>query len=126
MAVKGDGVPGMYLGDNRLPVALQGADGGAISLADRQSFKLQLTGSEKAQKARKSLIEDLNADTKGPAADLAGFVRKRQLQTYTSLQRIEEALKEAAGTQTNLKPAVRPRRPAERKRPEQPLRPSST
>src|SRR5206468_11537562 len=44
MAVSDAGVPGMFLGDNRLPVALQGADGGVISLADRNSFKLQLSG----------------------------------------------------------------------------------
>src|SRR5436305_4511980 len=91
MHVSDAGVPGMYLGDERLPVAMQGADGGVISLADRASFKLQLSGNEKA---RKSLIEDLNADTKGPAGDLAAFVRKRQLQTYTSLKKIDEALKE--------------------------------
>lgn len=94
MTVSEAGVPGMYLGEGRLPVALQGTDGGVISLRDRKSFNLQLTGPNSAQKERKSLLEDLNADSKGPAADLAAFVRKRQLQTYTSLQRIEEALKE--------------------------------
>ena len=94
MAIKDAGVPGMYFGDERLPVALQGADGGVISLADRASFKLQLSGNEKP---RKGLIEDLNSDANGPAGDLAAFVRKRQLQTYTSLQKIEEALNEAAG-----------------------------
>ena len=41
MTVKDAGVPGMYIGDERLPVAMQGADGGVISLADRASFKLQ-------------------------------------------------------------------------------------
>jgi uncharacterized protein (DUF1501 family) len=94
MTIKDAGVPGMYLGDERLPVPLQGADGGVISLADRASFKLQLTGNEKG---RKGLIEDLNTDTTGPAAELAAFVRKRQLQTYSSLKKIDEALKEAGG-----------------------------
>ncbi len=59
MSVKDAGVPGMYLGDERLPVAMQGADGGVISLADRASFKLQLSGN---QSNRKKLIEDLNGD----------------------------------------------------------------
>ncbi len=94
MNITDAGVPGMYFGDERLPVALQGADGGVISMADRASFKLQLSGNEKP---RKGLLEDLNADTKGPAADLAAFVRKRQLQTYTSLKTLEEALKESGG-----------------------------
>jgi uncharacterized protein (DUF1501 family) len=92
MHVTDAGVPGMYLGDERLPVAMQGADGGVISLADRASFRLQLTGNANT---RKSLIEDLNSDKGAGNADLATFVRKRQLQTYTSLQKIEEALREA-------------------------------
>jgi len=103
MAVKDAGVPGMYIGDDRLPVALQGADGGVISLADRASFKLQLSGNAPP---RKKLIEDLN--TGDSSAELAAFVQKRQLQTYTSLQKIEEALKET-GSDPN-QPRVR-RRP---------------
>jgi uncharacterized protein (DUF1501 family) len=91
MSVKDAGVPGMFIGEDRLPVALQGADGGVISLADRASFKLQISGNEKN---RKSLIEDLNRQD-ATKADLASFVRKRQLQTYTSLQKIEEALNDA-------------------------------
>ncbi len=93
MSVKDAGVPGMFIGDDRLPVALQGADGGVISLADRDSFKLQLSGNEKS---RKKLIEDLNSGNDPAKADLAAFVRKRQLQTYTSLQKIEDALRRFA------------------------------
>ncbi|MFO0804321.1 MAG: DUF1501 domain-containing protein [Gemmataceae bacterium] len=88
MTVNEAGVPGMFIGQDRLPLAMQGADGGVISLADRDSFHLKLTGNEKT---RKKLLEDLNAD-QGPAADLSAFIRKRQLQTYTSLKKIEEAL----------------------------------
>lgn len=91
MSVKDAGVPGMYLGDDRLPVAMQGADGGVISLADRNTFKLQITGNGAT---RKKLIEDLNEEKDTTKADLAAFVRKRQLQTYTSLQKLEEALRE--------------------------------
>ena len=88
MNVNEAGVPGMFIGQERLPLAMQGADGGVISLADRESFHLKLTGNEKP---RKKLLEDLNSgdDT---SADLAAFVRKRQLQTYTSLKKIEETL----------------------------------
>lgn len=93
MTVRDAGVPGMYLGDERLPVAMQGADGGVISLADRASFRLQLNGN---QTGRKSLIESLNTG-KDEGADLTAFVRKRQLQTYTSLQMIEEALQGTGG-----------------------------
>jgi uncharacterized protein (DUF1501 family) len=100
MSLKDAGIPGMFIGTDRLPVALQGADGGVISLANRASFKLQLTGNETA---RKKLIEDLNTGKEAdPAkADLAAFVRKRQLQTYTSLQKIEDALKQTGNNGTD-------------------------
>jgi uncharacterized protein (DUF1501 family) len=100
MSIKDAGVPGMFIGNDRLPVALQGADGGVISLADRASFKLQLSGNEKS---RKRLIEELNSETETSpvTADLAAFVRRRQLQTYSSLQKIEEALREAGTGQPN-------------------------
>ena len=91
MTVGDAGVPGMYIGPDRLPVAMQGADGGVISLADRSTFKLQVSGNSGT---RKKLLEDLNTDSGAPNADLAAFVRKRQLQTYTSLQKLEEALRE--------------------------------
>ncbi|MBM3982604.1 MAG: DUF1501 domain-containing protein [Planctomycetes bacterium] len=97
MTIKDAGVPGMYLGDDRLPVAMQGADGGVISLADRASFRLQLTGNAGP---RKALIQDLNTGDDAKA-DLAAFVRKRQLQTYTSLQKIEDALREAGSAPDN-------------------------
>ena len=94
MRVAGAGVPGMHIGQDRLPLALQGADGGVVSLADRDSFHLKLSGNAGP---RKKLLEDLNA-ADGGHADLASFVRKRQLQTYTSLKTIDAALKDAGGT----------------------------
>jgi uncharacterized protein (DUF1501 family) len=94
MHVSDAGVPGMYIGDERLPVAMQGADGGVISLADRATFRLQLSGNADT---RRTLIQDLNGG-KDAGADLAAFVRKRQIQTYTSLEKIEEALREAGSS----------------------------
>jgi uncharacterized protein (DUF1501 family) len=73
---------------------MQGADGGVISLADRATFRLQLSGNADT---RRKLIQDLNGG-KDAGADLAAFVRKRQLQTYTSLEKIEEALREAGSS----------------------------
>ncbi|MBN9518350.1 DUF1501 domain-containing protein [bacterium] len=109
MHAGGAGVPGMFVGQDRLPVALQGADGGVISLADRASFRLQLTGNAPA---RRRLIEELNGGTAGGDADLAAFVRRRQLQTYTSLQKIEEALRDIGPTNNN-----QPRRPDQPQQP---------
>lgn len=98
MRAREAGVPGMFVGQDRLPVALQGAEGGVISLADRASFRLQLTGNAPA---RRRLIEELNGGPAGGDADLAAFVRRRQLQTYTSLQKIEEALRDIGPTNNN-------------------------
>jgi len=93
MTVNDAGVPGMFIGQDRLPLAMQGADGGVISLADRDSIHLKLTGNAAP---RKKLLEDLNSGD-GAAADLTAFIRKRQLQTYTSLKKIEEALADVGG-----------------------------
>ncbi|HEY3789240.1 MAG TPA: DUF1501 domain-containing protein, partial [Urbifossiella sp.] len=106
MNVNEAGVPGMFIGTERLPLAMQGAEGGVISLADRESFHLKLTGNEKP---RKKLLEDLNSSDDANA-DLTAFVRKRQLQTYTSLKKIEEALKEV-GKPDEQPQRVRPGRP---------------
>ncbi|WP_202920194.1 DUF1501 domain-containing protein [Urbifossiella limnaea] len=98
MRAREAGVPGMFVGQDRLPVALSGADGGVISLADRASFRLQLTGNAAP---RRRLIEDLNGGNDG--GDLTAFVRRRQLQTYTSIQKIEEALRDIQPN-TNTQP----------------------
>jgi len=106
MRAREAGVPGMFVGQDRLPVALQGADGGVISLADRASFRLQLTGNAAP---RRRLIEELNGGTDG--GELTAFVRRRQLQTYASLQKIEEALRD-------IQPANgQPRRPDQPQQP---------
>ena len=108
MTVNEAGVPGMYIGRERLPLAMQGADGGVISLADRDSFHLKLTGNAKP---RKQLLEDLNSGDDPKAAELAAFVRTRQLQTYTSLQKIEEALGEIKSKPQPIRAPAAPRSP---------------
>lgn len=103
MRVNEAGVPGMYIGQDRLPLAMQGADGGVISLADRESFRLKLASNAPP---RKKLLEDLNSDD-STKADLAAFVRKRQLQTYTSLKKIEDALADSGPGKGEPQPARR-------------------
>ncbi len=108
MRSSGAGVPGMFVGQDRLPVALQGADGGVISLADRASFRLQLTGNAPP---RRRLIEELNGGTDGGPGDLTAFVRRRQLQTYTSLQKIEEALRDIQPSNSQPRRPDQPQQP---------------
>ena len=102
MSVNEAGVPGMFIGQDRLPLAMQGADGGVISLADRDSFHLRLTGNAAP---RKKLLEDLNGGN-ASTADLTSFIRKRQLQTYTSLKKIEEALVDLGGPSPQPQPGL--------------------
>ncbi|HLW67403.1 MAG TPA: DUF1501 domain-containing protein [Gemmataceae bacterium] len=87
-------VPALHLGGNRtsLPLALNGAGGGVISVNKDQPFQLNLTGLEDRQKARRKLLDDL---VKGPleAGNATDFVRRRQVQAYTSMDKLKEILK---------------------------------
>ena len=97
----GKGVPAMFLGKDKLPLALQGASAGVLGIEKPQEFDLQLAGSEERKKARRRLIEDIS---KGPAEedDLTAFVRRRQLQSFASVDTIRQAIanstKDSAGT----------------------------
>ncbi len=86
------GVPLLHIGPGRLPLALAGAaGGGAVSVNDQSSFRLEITGGEARQRqARRRLLADLAA----PAAedDLAAFVRRRQTQTLTAVETLHELL----------------------------------
>jgi uncharacterized protein (DUF1501 family) len=89
------GVPILHIGQSRLPLALTGAPGGgAITVNDEHSFRLEL-GSGKAaqQKARRRLLEELAAPASPAAADdLASFVQRRQVQTLTAVETLRELL----------------------------------
>jgi uncharacterized protein (DUF1501 family) len=85
-------VPILHIGSDRQPLAIQGTPGGAISVNNRQPFKLELGGGTVAQnKARRKLLEELSApDDKSD--DILQFVRLRQLRTITSVERLHELL----------------------------------
>jgi uncharacterized protein (DUF1501 family) len=88
----GKGVPAMFLGTDKVPLALQGSAGGVLSVERPQHFDLKLSGPDDRQKARRRLIEDL---TRGPTDndDLTAFVRRRQLQAFASVEKIREAVR---------------------------------
>ena len=88
------GVPAMFLGADKLPLALQGAPGGVLSVERPQDFALRLSGPADRQAERRKLIEDLSA---GPADgdDLTAFVRRRQLQAFASADTIKRAIEES-------------------------------
>jgi uncharacterized protein (DUF1501 family) len=93
-------VPIMHLGPNRLPLALQGAPGGAISINNNHPYRLDLGGGPAAQhKARRRLLEDLSKPAGDGEADLLSFVQRRQVQTLTTVERLREALTAAGAAQ---------------------------
>ncbi|HJZ90007.1 MAG TPA: DUF1501 domain-containing protein [Gemmataceae bacterium] len=93
---KGGGVPVMHVGSEKLPLACRGTTQGVFTINQEQPFelKLGLPGSEE-EKARKKLLADVAAvgpDEKGD--DLLPFVQRRHLQTYTSVEKLKEILKD--------------------------------
>jgi uncharacterized protein (DUF1501 family) len=90
------GMPAMHVASGRLPLALQGASG-VVSLSDPSSFTLQLTGNPTREGKRKKLLESLNSTAPGSAEDLTGFVRRRQLEVFRSVEAVKKALAVPAG-----------------------------
>jgi uncharacterized protein (DUF1501 family) len=89
---QGGFVPILHVGGGRQPLAVQGTPGGAVSINDRQNFKLELGGgSDDQKKARRKLLEELAAPD-GKSDDILQFVRLRQLRTMTSVERLHELL----------------------------------
>jgi uncharacterized protein (DUF1501 family) len=91
---KAGNTPIMQIGASRLPLALQGSAGTAVSINNRMPYKLEL-GSPvpEERKAQRRLIEEVAKPT-SPADkdDLLQFVRRRQTQTYTTVDRLQEVL----------------------------------
>ena len=100
------GIPIMHVGPSRLPLALQGATGGAISVNENMPYRLELGGGDPdRQKARRKLLEDLARPGKDDDASLTNFVYRREVQTLTTLDRLQEVLK---GTNTGQFPGFGP------------------
>jgi uncharacterized protein (DUF1501 family) len=100
----GKGVPAMFLGPDKLPLALQGAAGGVLSIEKPQDFDLKLNGPADRHKARRQLIEDL---ARGPTDgdDLTAFVRRRQLQAFASVDKIQKAIAESGKKEATVQVA---------------------
>jgi uncharacterized protein (DUF1501 family) len=91
----GSGIPLLQIGSGRLSPALTGAPGGgAISVSDQNSFKLNITGGNADEKnARRRLLKELSVpEGKSSEDDLASFVRRRQVQTLTAIETLRDLL----------------------------------
>jgi len=85
-------VPIMQVGQKDLPLALQGAPGAVVSINDQRAYRLDLGPGDAAHhKARRKLLEEVAKPEEG-SDDLLQFVRRRQAQTYTTLDQVQEVL----------------------------------
>src|SRR5262249_18066940 len=96
---KNGNVPIMHIPTPKIgsgfPLAVKGAPGGVVSLNTQQPYKLELgTADEQKVKERRKLIENLAkpAEESGKP-DLLQFVQRRQLQTYATLDKLQDVLK---------------------------------
>jgi uncharacterized protein (DUF1501 family) len=87
------GVPILHVG-SRLPLALTGAaGGGAVTVNDQNSFRLEINGKAARQQARRRLLEELSLPAgKVSDDDLIGFVQRRQVQTLTAVETLRDLL----------------------------------
>lgn len=88
------GVPILHIGPGKAPLAAAGAPGGgAVSVGDQNSFRLELgRGEEDQLKARRKLLEELSASADSASDDLLSFVQRRQVQTLTAVENLRELL----------------------------------
>jgi uncharacterized protein (DUF1501 family) len=96
---KGGGVPVMHVGGEKLPVACRGTSQGVFTLNQEQPFELKLgTPGTAEEAARKRLLADVAA-TDDQSDDLLPFTQRRNLQTYTSVEKLKAVLKDFAKDQ---------------------------
>jgi uncharacterized protein (DUF1501 family) len=88
------GVPAVHMGPGRLPPALTGGPGGAVSVGDKNSFSLDMGRGEAIRQAdRRRLLGDLSpAVGESGEDDLLSFVRQRQVQTFMAVENLRELL----------------------------------
>jgi uncharacterized protein (DUF1501 family) len=88
------GVPILHVGPGKSPLAAGGAPGGgAVSVGDSNSFRLDLGDTSESVSARRKLLGDLSAPSGGTSDDdLLSFVQRRQVQTLTAVETLRDLL----------------------------------
>lgn len=111
LQVQEGGIPGMHVGTEKLPLALQGSGLAAPSLHPTRPFELHLsegsrrnsddggppppnTAPDPRRDARLKLIQDLTQPGSASRPDLLQFVQRSSLQTYTTLERLRQLMNE--------------------------------
>ncbi len=129
LKLKEGSIPALHLGADRLPLALQGGGVGAVSVHPGKGYRLNLGGdnlpadphgrlpqppfrvaensypqgdatTERNRAERMSLIKELAEGEIAANQGMLQFVQRSSLQTYSTLERLEELLKKS-GPQRN-------------------------
>lgn len=88
-------LPMIHVGPNRLPLALQGAEGAAISLNDKVPYRLDLGGgSPERHAARRKVLDELARPSGANDNSLLDFVQRRQVRMLSTIDRLQEVLKD--------------------------------
>jgi len=91
-------LPMIHVGKQRLPLAMQGASGAAISVNDNLPYRLELGGgTPERHKVRRKLLEDLAKESEAGENSLLEFVQRRQIKTLTTLDRLQSVVSNYAG-----------------------------
>ena len=84
-------IAAVHLGPKELPLALQGAAGGVVSLGTLRSYLSEPNAKDNDAKIRKRLREDLaKASATSQKDSMLAFVQRRQLQTYATVDRLAD------------------------------------
>jgi uncharacterized protein (DUF1501 family) len=87
-------IAAVHLGPKELPLALQGAAGGVVSLGTLRSYLSEPNAKDNDAKSRKRLREDLvKASATTQKDSMLAFVQRRQLQTYATVDRLADLFK---------------------------------
>ncbi len=93
MDQRGGGVPILHVGQGKAPLAAAGAPGsGAVSLGDKNAFKLDFGRATDREEARRKLLEDVAGSPPSDDSDLLSFVQRRQVQTLTAVENLRALL----------------------------------
>ena len=92
LRISGGQIPALQVGAENLPLALSGTAGSVVSLNPHAPFQLEL-GAGDRRDARRKLLESLaQPSANDPGDDLLAFVRRRQVETLTTFDKLREVL----------------------------------
>jgi uncharacterized protein (DUF1501 family) len=96
----GDDPPGLHIGSRSLPLALKTKQTEVPSVESLESYRLQVSGTDKEKEAERAALKQLAATRRRDDDPLLGFISRTTLAAYESSGRLEQLSKK---TQTGAK-----------------------